>query len=217
MKPWDDKPSRGSIVLALLASCLLTCGTSQTRFSIPVCDEAGCHCYIPGFTICNHVCVNLGFDHDNCGACGNACDSGDVCANGSCGSSCGQAMQCGDRCQYDTSPYDCGGCGKRCDVACENGACVGMLPPDMQCSDGLTNCSGVCVDIAHDLNNCGGCGQRCDSDSTCFIQLGAGMCCDAGNQVCGETCSDLQNDSQNCSACGEICPDGTSCIGGFCQ
>jgi len=206
-----------NFAVAALALLLGACGTGQTRFSIPICDEGGCHCYLPGFVICDHVCVNPDYDHGNCGACGKSCDSGEVCSNGSCGPDCGSATKCDDRCQYDDSPYDCGTCGNQCEVTCIGGFCVNKVGPDMACSDGLMSCSGICVDTATDINNCGGCGLKCEVGSTCFIEAGVGMCCESGGQLCDNICSDPLSDSSNCGGCGNVCDEETICSDGLCQ
>jgi hypothetical protein len=47
--------------------------------------DAGTVCVCPaGFTPCDGQCVDLLTDSTHCGSCGNACDTGEVCLDGSC-------------------------------------------------------------------------------------------------------------------------------------
>ena len=76
----------------------------------------------PGTTPCSGQCVNTSGDNKNCGACGNACHSGEVCVTGKCALSCpsGQSKCAGGdagatfctNLQTDTS--NCGVCGSAC-------------------------------------------------------------------------------------------------------
>ncbi|MEZ4439830.1 MAG: glycosyl hydrolase family 18 protein [Polyangiaceae bacterium] len=47
------------------------------------CDAGSCVCG-DGLTDCGDACVDTESDADHCGACGNACDSGETCAMGAC-------------------------------------------------------------------------------------------------------------------------------------
>jgi hypothetical protein len=115
--------------------------------------------------------------------------------------------------------------------ACPTGDCVDVeaAPPGgllVTCADaGLTDCSGVCVDVLTDAANCGGCGGLCGAGQFCSgaaclrsapdgIDLGA--CASQGLTDCGGVCADLGSDLYNCGACGSICPAGAYCSGGAC-
>lgn len=79
---------------------------------------------------CSGACVSLDESNAHCGACGKACDAGQVCLNASCRpGACTDfgRVACGAACvDPDTDPAHCGACGKACGVGklCANGACV---------------------------------------------------------------------------------------------
>ena len=112
----------------------------------------------------NLCCRNLASDATNCGACGNACDRGELCDAGECvpadqGCSAGlsecrgqnDTMACVDT---DNDVFNCGDCGERCgsDEVCADGNCVqyarvsecNQCPCDA-CDQRLDN--GVCCDL----------------------------------------------------------------------
>ncbi len=94
------------------------------------CSSGNC----PGhFKTCGNVCVDIYTDAANCGACGNACTGGNVCANGTCTQSCpvGETA-CGASCRdLQTDVASCGACGKACGPgqSCNAGVCG--CPPGM--------------------------------------------------------------------------------------
>src|SRR4051812_18605302 len=77
-------------------------------------------------TMCGDTCANLVSDNDNCGACGNACGTGEVCDNSQCTAVVGECptgqMSCSGTCK-DTQ-VDSNNCGA-CDVACATGYTCG--------------------------------------------------------------------------------------------
>jgi hypothetical protein len=95
-----------------------------------------------GFTFCAGRCVNLTSDASNCGACGNSCASGKICAQGTCSTSC-------------TSNSDCPG------TTCVSGVCGST------CAAGFTSCAGACVDLNSNAGNCGACGRACSAGRIC--------------------------------------------------
>ncbi|MFO0650036.1 MAG: hypothetical protein U0326_27695 [Polyangiales bacterium] len=169
------------------------------------------------------VCVLPDTDRANCGMCGRACASGEVCSAGMCTTTCAAALTtCGTgdaRFCADTSrdPANCGMCGRACapGQACASGMCA------TSCPTGQTACSGdggadYCADLQADRNNCGTCGTACPSGQACS----AGACvtsCPAGQMVCDGACRDLQTDRANCGACGTACADGQICMAGMCR
>jgi hypothetical protein len=70
-------------------------------------------------------------DPMNCGSCGHACATGQVCITGTCmtASTCPGGMPlCNGFCpNYDNDPHNCGGCGVVCPAAtplCRSAHCI---------------------------------------------------------------------------------------------
>src|SRR5690606_36933852 len=108
---------------------------------------------------------------------------------------------------------------------CNAGACAS------ECSAGLTECGGACVDLDHDPGHCGGC------DTSCDPATGATGICEAGacRRICGPLLGDCNGDLQaaggdgcetslatdpmNCGACALACamPNAVpGCVDGAC-
>ncbi|WP_438009546.1 MXAN_6577-like cysteine-rich protein [Sorangium sp. So ce321] len=150
-------------------------------------------CDVPYFD-CDGVCMALGSDPDNCGACGNECPAGASCVNGACEEPAQGGGGAGGTDGTDGTPAagsgggapDCGGerymkrcddvcvdtrtdpdhCGK-CDKQCDPGrACAGSLC-QRTCLEGFTDCAGSCVDLSADPLHCGGCDSACDPGRPC--------------------------------------------------
>lgn len=132
--------------LGLLSVLLLT-----------ACPDTGVVCRA-GTTRCGNGCADFQTDSRNCGACGQACLSGQVCKSGACLCASGSTL-CDGRCVVTKSdPKNCGTCGNSCGAGdvCENGSCKS------DCSPGFTRCSGFsCISIDNDPDNCGACGVSC--------------------------------------------------------
>ncbi|MFO0609355.1 MAG: hypothetical protein U0324_39690 [Polyangiales bacterium] len=84
-------------------------------------------CYA-GSTRCGDACVDTQTSASHCGACGNACPSGQTCAAGSCVTPCAAGLTaCGAAC-IDTrgDAANCGACGNACPAGrvCAAGSCV---------------------------------------------------------------------------------------------
>src|SRR5262245_40642641 len=103
-------------------------------------------------------------------------------------------------------------------VSCNDG---GMTCPTFECSEGLTDCDGICKDVNHDPGNCLGCGLTCDQPANGFGYCTSEGCqtgCLAGYADCTSApgCeTSLASDSQNCGQCGFTCSIG-ECGGGRC-
>lgn len=115
----------------------------------------------------DQYCADLQSEVGNCGACGVACMSGQICSNGQC-STCpeGQTL-CGGRCvNTQTDFFNCGQCRRPCfpvqgiPRVCCGGACCFNVPGVSGC------CNNVCVNLFRDPNHCGSCGKVCPS-GTC--------------------------------------------------
>jgi hypothetical protein len=87
-----------------------------------------------GQTLCNGVCVSTQTDPLNCGACGQACATGQVCEAGSCACPAGQTLCDGGCTSTLTDPANCG----RCGTVCATGTCIAG-----QCSSEGTGGSGT--------------------------------------------------------------------------
>lgn len=93
-------------------------------------------------------------------------------------------------------------------------------PAASGCAPGLTDCGGVCVDTASDLNHCGACGAVCESGLV-PVECRSSVCeranCPVGITYCGavDGCRDTMTDPGHCGGCQQPCADGT-CAGGVC-
>ncbi len=114
-------------------------------------------------------------DRAHCGACGNACASGQQCCAGECVDPRSDALHCG-------------ACGNTCtmDSACCDGECVDSQGDAdhcgascVKCAEGQACCSGACADLGS-FQHCGACGNACDPGT----QLCCGGSCTAA-AACG--------------------------------
>jgi len=187
------------------------------------CTVGGCNA---GFGDCDVVAsngceTNLQTDARHCGACGNACAPGLVCAGGACVSQCVAPNSfCGVQgvcTSTQRDPFNCGSCGNVCPAApgsvafCESGRC------QQRCAEGLRGCDGRCVDVLTDGANCGGCGI------TCRRACAAGSCpattvCPPLTEFCTRLgrCVSLANDPDACGECSVQCPAENTCVAGRC-
>lgn len=115
---------------------------------------------------------------------------------------------------------NCGACGAACAelVNCWESNCGGVPddPAPLACGAGLTDCGGVCVDLASDEGNCGICGLVCPATDACTVGQCVPAACAAGMTTCNAVCTDINNDQLNCGACGNRCADGLLCCLGAC-
>jgi hypothetical protein len=93
-----------------------------------------------GETKCGAYCVNLTSDSSHCGACGQACPSGQVCRTGSCQWTCASgSTQCRDQCvTLGDDIANCGACNNTCasGSTCASGTCVAVVTIDpIGCAD----------------------------------------------------------------------------------
>ena len=139
------------------SQCVGSCGT-QTVGQTSCVSDAGAS-----------YCANLKNDNQNCGACGKACPSDQVCALGVCQGSCTvDQTKCGGDggpaycANTKTDNANCGACGKTCGVleACVDGTCSSF------CTSFQKLCvpdggAPSCIDYLTDNKNCGTCGNVC--------------------------------------------------------
>ena len=127
------------------------------------CPDTGIVCRA-GTDRCGQGCADYQTDSRNCGACGVACSTGQVCQAGACVCQPG-AQSCGGQCVVTQSDArHCGGCGQACaaDQLCEQGQCV------QDCTLGTTvRCGTSCVNLETDPSHCGACGKTCEDSQTC--------------------------------------------------
>ncbi len=165
------------------------------------------------FTVCGTACTDTQLDPANCGACGKACEAGQVCTEGACATTCPTAQTlCGSACA-DTAvdPANCGTCGHACDpgVVCKAGTC------SPSCPAAQSLCGSACADTSVDPANCGTCGHACTAGEVCAT----GTCstsCPATQPLCGTTCTNVAVDPANCGTCGHACGAGQICANSTC-
>ncbi len=157
--------------------------------SLTACPPTGVVCQ-SGTARCGEGCADFHFDARNCGACGNACATGQSCIDSVCVCSAGTS-QCGSLCAVlQTDPNNCGACGNVCPSGqvCES-ADGGVGACRASCSLGThLDCGGACVDPGSDPNHCGACDTACAATQSCHL----GHCtwdlvaaCFNGGQVVG--------------------------------
>jgi len=188
-------------------------------------DATSC---VASSTLCGGSCVDTQNDNANCGACGTACASGQVCSQGKCATSCGGGTKlCGSVCtDTEDDAQNCGTCGTKCGAGevCSNGSCGST------CASGQTFCGGdggapYCASIKTDNANCGGCGIACGAGQVCDNGACASSCGgdDAGTDtLCtpdggAPYCASTKTDNANCGGCGITCGAGETCQNGACK
>ena len=189
--------------------------------------------------------VDLFWNEENCGACGNACPAGKRCIAGQCGCP-GDLKDCNEFCiDVSENDHNCGGCGIECqppDNPCDpmpehaGYGCKGGECEKLKCEFGFADCDGDlglecgsngCETSLVDPNNCGACGRACKQGEECRIE-DSGIdcfptCADAGLATCPDgRCADTLNNPGDCGGCGLVCPSGgpnsrRSCKKGVCE
>jgi hypothetical protein len=90
---------------------------------------------------------------------------------------------------------------------------AGMSPTGADCSAGLTDCDGDCVNVDADGSHCGDCDTQCSGGLVC---LNGNCDNDCGELTqCGTSCVDLDTDETHCGDCNVPCLG--ECIGGECD
>ncbi|WP_437279540.1 MXAN_6577-like cysteine-rich protein [Sorangium sp. So ce375] len=215
------RPALSSAALLLAAGVVLAASCAEGPSSSSKCAD--------GLSRCGDECVELEANPAHCGACGEACEEGQLCVEGRCGeggggeggagSGIGEGVggeeecregqtDCSGKCvNLETDPGNCGDCGVKCPMGhvCAGGACA--------CAGDLTECDGACVDVLSDRLNCGRCKNGCAPAQLCE---GGACACPAGLMDCDGSCADLQTSQLHCGACGVACERGAFCQAGAC-
>ncbi len=175
-------------LLVLVAGCDDTRRAPRRDAGNPSVDSGGCG----ALTDCSGTCADLDTDRNNCGGCGNACETGEACFGGlceACTASC-EGRMCGDD-----------GCGGSC----------GTCPGGTECVDGT--CEIACVPDCNGFecgdDGCGGTCGSCPSGSVC-----EGPAC---FETCTPTCEGRECGDDGCGGSCGSCPSGTVCADGFCE
>ncbi len=181
-----------------------------------------------GQTMCGTSCTNTTSDPANCGSCGTACATGQLCNAGTCSARCdpprmvcmgmGGAMSCVD---VQTDTANCGRCGMACAMgqSCTAGTCA--------CPAGRMLCGTACADTMSDPSNCGRCGGACmvaNGTPSCVAGACSVLSCSMGFDDCNRMPADgcetnLATSAANCGACFMPCmlPNAmATCAGGMC-
>ena len=162
------------------------------------CPQQGVVCRA-GTERCGNGCADFTADVRHCGACGNACGSGQECRAGACVCAPGTTA-CNGACVVTTTDArHCGGCGQACapgDVCSAVTAGDGSVQGACQstCTGGTVQCGQGCVDLLVDAQNCGGCGVACDNQRSCrdgVCTYDVVLACTSHGQVAGLRAADL--------------------------
>lgn len=148
---------------------------------------------------CGGSCVDTQTSTEHCGACGQACATGESCTDGSCGGC--TATECGGDCvDTQTSNLHCGSCDNACTApeACDAGTCA--------CPSTAATCGGVCTDIQTDENHCGGCDIVCPADSVC--NEGQCRCANPSGDLCSPSAPNVDSSACNFKTCEQTCTAG---------
>ncbi len=169
-------------------------------------------------------------DRAHCGACGDACPSGQRCRRGACGCA-SPKLDCGEAACTDPLFDDkhCKTCGNACQppaAACSpmppntRYGCMGGECGQLKCTMGFADCdndlekgcaSNGCEVSVTDRNNCGGCGVVCGPDQECKPNAFDGLecqdtCAKQGGTDCFDSgCVDLLTDVRHCGSCSVEC------------
>jgi hypothetical protein len=215
----------------------------------PKCENSTCLVATcnAGYDDCNKVAsdgceIYLPSSVQNCGACGNLCDtyphSTPSCAGSQCGiASCdqGYAHCFGDvtnGCETNLT-NDLNHCGK-CETICPaiaqgTGTCAKGLCAILSCNANYADCDGNIANgcetlTLSDAKNCGSCNTQCSNPPNGSAECNNGQCglgtCDAGYADCDNNpqngCEkDVLADPLNCGGCGIVCGSG-QCANGAC-
>jgi len=181
--------------------CGLSCDTSRATHcgTLSAGGPSTCMCgdfaQCPPGQVCSnaggsYLCADLNTDPNNCGAVGNACNTGESCVAGTCG--CGASGACA------------------AGQGCCAGACVDVTSDASNCGA----CGTVCGAEAPNCNG-GSCG--CGTGGACALPVAGvfGMGGSPGESCCGGSCVPNTDSSCLCAPCtgGDTCQIGGDLLG----
>lgn len=148
-----------------LATSMMVGGVGVTLMA---CEEEPERCGV-GEVYCADfgTCINLSNSRDHCGACGNACGSGERCIMSECTQQCeNNEFDCdssvgGLECVNLNSDRDnCGACDNACadSEICNARTCQACVAPRVRCLN-------ACVDLMSNFQHCGACETPCTGDT----------------------------------------------------
>ena len=185
-------------VAFLVLGCIASCSSSSTP-NLPIYTDFSDGTCANGRIKCGDGCVDP-FNHPlNCGTCGNACASGQVCVGGQCTASCPTGTTlCDGLCVVTANnAFNCGSCGNACagGQACSNGACVSRCAANEVTAPAYSNegPTTACSALTNDSSNCGSPGKACDEGQAC--QTGACTMECSGSANCSGVCTDLSSNA----------------------
>lgn len=171
------------------------CGAACVPIGDPACTMCSSNCTTlsPPQTCCGSSCADRMTDELNCGTCGHACVSGEVCCAGACVAS--TEAHCGGACAVCIGQLCC------------SSACVAVDTTNCQacgvtCSAGSACCGTGCRNLTSDDANCGTCAHACAGATP---HCSSGNCCATGTTWCGSSCVNTNTDANNCGTCGHRC------------
>ena len=239
---------RLSLLLILLAGCSRTVpfGSEDQAGTVgfPPHSDGSCNA---GLVDCSGKCSDLTNESGNCGACGQACASGQSCHGGVCGNgtdgggdSCITSADCGcgqgctnHKCLYIPIVAQACATDSECSAKmvciqgrCDCGSGDGDGGTGVVCPGGLPDIAALCADGTYDGSHwnsqcqiiyCEGHGGVATSGSDAGINCSNSAACIAGDTCCGATCVNLLTDHANCGACAQGCSSTSICSQGTCK
>jgi hypothetical protein len=221
----------GAVLQGVLAVTTNAAGADNKQIAVTMTAQGStCTLTCGAFTKCtpsnaSPYCANTATDNSNCGTCGNACGTGEVCTGGVCSLSCGALTKCSpsggaDYCaNTGTDSANCGTCGNACTTGqvCSSGVCT------LSCG-ALTKCSPssgapYCANTATDNTDCGSCGNSCSPGQVCssgFCTITCGSLTTCTPSTGAPYCANTMTDNANCGTCGNACGTGYVCTAGVC-